>query len=71
MAWILCLGGCADRTGFSAGTAFNAGFGIDLILSVAFADRGNGTFGSAGAAADAFFRNFVSHCINLLIYAHA
>ena len=63
----LFLSGSADRAGFSAGTAFDAGFRIDFILSVTFADRGNGTFSGAGATADAFFGNFVSHWINLLV----
>ena len=63
----LCLGGSADRAGFCAGAALDAGFGIDFILAVAFADCGNGTFSSTCAAADAFFRNFVSHWIILLI----
>ena len=61
------LSGSTDRAGFSAGAAFNAGFRIDFVLSVTFADRGNGTFSSTGATADAFFGNFVSHWINLLI----
>ena len=67
----LCLGGSAYRAGISAGAAFNAGFGIDFILAIAFADRGNGAFRSTGAAADAFIGNLVSHGINLLISVHA
>ena len=64
---ILCLGRSADRAGFSAGTAFDAGISVNFEFAVAFADRGNGAFGSAGAAADAFIRNLVSHDIYLLI----
>ena len=55
------LGGSADGAGGSAGTAFHAGIRVDVVLAVAFRDRGNGAFGSAGAAADAFIGNFVSH----------
>ena len=47
--------------GVSAGTTFHTNFGIDFILSIAFRDRGNGALRSAGTAADAFIRNFVSH----------
>ena len=61
------LGRSADGAGVSAGAAFDADFGIDLILAVAFADRGNGTFSGTGATADAFFGNFVSHWMNLLV----
>ena len=63
----LCLGGSTDRAGFGTGTAFNAGFRIDFILAVAFADRGNRTFSGTGTAADAIFGNFVSHWKILLI----
>lgn len=55
------LGGSADGAGICAGAALDAGFGIDLILTVAFADRGDGALGGTGAAADAFIGNFVSH----------
>ena len=68
---ILCLGRSADRAGFSAGAALDAGIGIDLKLAVAFADGGNGALGGTGAAADAFFVNLVSHRTNLLICLHA
>ena len=66
-AWNLCLGGSTDGACFSAGTALDAGVGIDLKLAVSFADRGYRAFGSASAAADAFIGNLVSHLINLLI----
>ena len=57
----LLLGRSADRAGLGAGAAFDADFGVDLILAVAFADGGNGTFSGTGTAADAFFGNLVSH----------
>ena len=57
----LLLGRSADRAGLGASAAFDADFGIDFILAVAFADRGNGTFSGTGTAADAFTGNFVSH----------
>ncbi len=63
----LCLGRSADRAGLGAGAAFDADFGVDFILAVAFADRGNGAFSGTGTAADAFFGNFVSHWTILLI----
>ena len=63
----LLLGRSADRAGLGAGAAFDADFGIDFILAVAFADRGNGTFSGTGTAADAIFGNFVSHWKILLI----
>ena len=56
-----CLSGSADRASFSAGTAFDAGLRIDFVFAIAFADRGNRAFCRAGAAADAFVGNFVSH----------
>ena len=58
---ILCLGRSTDRAGLSAGATFDAGIRVDFELAVAFADGGNGAFGSAGTAADAFIGNFVSH----------
>ena len=61
LAVCLLLGRSADRAGLGAGAAFDADFGVDLILAVAFADGGNGTFSGTGTAADAFFGNLVSH----------
>ena len=61
------LGRSADRAGLGAGAAFDAGISVNFVLAIAFLDGGNGAFGSAGTAADAFFRNLVSHWINLLI----
>jgi hypothetical protein len=58
----------AYRAGFGTGTAFNADFGIDLILSFTLADSGNGAFASTGTTADAFFGNLVSHDKNLLFH---
>ena len=55
------LCGSSYGAGFGTCAAFNAGFGIDFILAVAFADGGNGALRSTGAAADAFIGNFVSH----------
>ena len=55
------LGGSSNGAGRSTGAAFHAGIRVDLVLSVAFRDRGNGAFGSARAAADAVIGNFVSH----------
>ena len=56
------------RTYVSTSAAFDADFGIDFILAVAFADGGNGALSSTCTAADAFFGNFVSHLIYLLIF---
>ena len=61
------LGGSADGAGICTGAALDAGFGIDLILTIAFADRGDRALGGTGAAADAFIGNLVSHRTNLLI----
>ena len=55
------LGRSAYRAGLCTCTAFDAGFRIDFILAVAFADSGNRAFCCTGAAADAFIRNLVSH----------
>ena len=55
------LGGSADGAGVSAGAAFDAGIRVDLVLASTFTDRVDGALCSAGAAADAFFGNFVSH----------
>ena len=63
----LLLGRSTDRACLGAGAAFDADFGVDFILAVAFADRRNGAFSSTGTAADAFFGNFVSHLDILLI----
>ena len=49
------LCGSSYGAGFGTCAAFNAGFGIDFVFSVSFADGRNGAFGSTGAAADAFF----------------
>ena len=57
----LCLGRGSYRAGLRAGTAFDAHIGIDFVLAISFRDRVHGAFRSAGAAADAVFRNFVSH----------
>ena len=59
----LFLSGGSDGAGVCAGAAFNAGFGIDFVLSVSFFDGGNRALSSTGAAADAFIGNFVSHMI--------
>ena len=57
----LFLSRSANGAGVRASTAFNAGFGIDFVFSVSFFDGGNRALSSAGAAADAFIGNFVSH----------
>ena len=59
----LFLGGSADGAVFRASAAFDALFGIDLELAVAFGDRFHGAVRSASAAADARVRNLVSHII--------
>ena len=65
--WLFCLvtlsglGWSANGACFGTRTAFNAGFRIDLELSVAFTDGRNGALSGTGTAADAVFRNFVSH----------
>ena len=57
----LFLSGSSDRAGPGTGTAFDAGFRIDFVFSVALFDSGNRALGRACAAADTFVRNFVSH----------
>ena len=59
------LGRSANGACFCTRTAFNAGFGIDLEFSVALTDGRNGALSSTGTAADAFFRNLVSHDLYL------
>ena len=43
-----------------AGTAVDAGVGIDVV-DVAFRDSANGAFGEAGAASNAAVSDYVSH----------
>ena len=59
----LLLSGSSDGAGFRARAAFDADFGIDFVLAVSLSDRRYGALRSAGAAADAFVRNLVSHNI--------
>ena len=65
----LFLSRSANGAGVRASTAFNAGFGIDFVFSVSFFDGGNRALSSAGAAADAFIGNFVSHMIPPYFFA--
>jgi len=53
------------RTNLNTIAAIRADFGIDHINLIAFTDRLNGAFGCAGAAANAFVGNSMSH-FNLL-----
>ena len=61
------LSGSANGAGVCTGAAFDAGFRIDFVLAVAFADCRNRALCGTGTAADAIFRNFVSHNDVLLI----
>ncbi len=60
-SFLLFLSRSTYGAGFGAGAALDAGFRIDFVFSVSFADGGYGALGSASAAADAFIGNFVSH----------
>lgn len=51
---------CFAGANFRAGTAFDAGVGVDVV-DFAFADGANGAYGLAGAASNAFVCNNVSH----------
>jgi hypothetical protein len=51
----------AHRANIGATPAVDAFFRIDLIDACSLADRLNGAFGSASAAADAFVRNLICH----------
>ena len=57
----LCLGGRAHGTYTRAGTAGNAGVGIDHKLAIAFADGGNRTLLGASAARNTFITDNKSH----------
>ena len=57
----LLLGGSSYGAGIGTGAAFDAGISIDHVLAVTLADSGYRALCSAGAAADAFIRNLVSH----------
>ena len=70
----LSLLGSAHGAGFGANAAFDALFGIDFKLAIAFGNSLLGAFGFASAAADAFVRNFVSHIVTppnmIVFYSH-
>ena len=51
----------ANRADVRAVAAVDALIGVDYVNAGAFADRFHGALGSASAAADAFFGNFVCH----------
>ena len=62
---ILFLRRSADRAGACAGTAFEAGVSVDLILAVAFGNRADRALGRAGTTGDALIRNLICHRFNL------
>lgn len=49
------------RTSASAGSAANAGVGVDYILAVAFRDSAYRTFASTGSAANTRIINYICH----------
>ena len=57
----LRLGRSANRAGFRASAALNAGVRIDHVLAVAFRDRAHGALGRAGTTGDALIRNLICH----------
>ena len=57
----LLLGGSSHGAGAGASAAFDALIRIDHVLAVALRDRVHGAFGLAGAAHDAFVRNYICH----------
>ena len=57
----LFLNGSAYGAGFSANAAFDALFGIDLILAVAFGNSLYRALCCASTASDASISNLISH----------
>ena len=55
----------ARGTSVGTSTALGAFVGVDAV-DVAFRDGANGTFVDAGAASNAVFTNYVSHCFRNL-----
>lgn len=58
---LLALGNRTHGAGTSAGTAVDAGAGVDDVLSVALGDRAHGAAISAGTAADASVTDNIGH----------
>ena len=58
----------ADGAAVFTRAAVDADVRIDLILGVALGDGADGAGFCAGAARDAFFRNFMCHCSFLRVY---
>ncbi len=56
-----------DRAASRAGTAFNAGIGVDNVLAIAFGNAGNRATGRAGTATDASVTDFICHDLHLQI----
>ena len=63
---LLSLLGSINGAYIGAGTALNAGIGIDNIFVLALGDRGHRALALAGTAFDAFVINFICHGISLL-----
>ena len=57
----LCLGRRANGANPGASAAGHAGIGVDLELTIALRDGGNGTFLSAGAARHALITDMICH----------
>lgn len=57
---VLARDDCFAGANFCAGTAFDAGVGIDVV-DIALGDSLHGADGQAGAACHAFVGDYVSH----------
>ena len=60
---------CFRGANRSAGTAIDAGVGVDYI-DFAFRDCFNGAFGQTGAASHTFVGNYVSHDVSFLLFCN-